>query len=135
MDDTFGFENDFDQEYEDQSNFNPVLIILIFWNLILKNIKTSSLRDGTLFLVDCSPSMFVKAEVEEKTLFEKCMKVNYILIRIKNFLIWVIKAIQNMYQQKIYGSDRDFLGIVFFGTEKNNTSEDFPHIYTLQVKI
>jgi hypothetical protein len=38
-----------------------------------------------------------------------------------------------MYQHKIYGSDRDLLGIVLFGTEKNNTNEDFPHIFMLQV--
>ena len=39
-----------------------------------------------------------------------------------------------MYQHKIYASDKDFLGIVLFGTEQNNTGEDFPHIYNLQVK-
>ncbi len=38
-----------------------------------------------------------------------------------------------MYQSKIYGSDRDFLGIVLFGTEKNNCGEDFLHMYMLQV--
>lgn len=62
--------------------------------------------------------MFVKAENEETTFFQKCMR-----------------AIQNMYQQKIYSSDRDFLGIVFFGTDKNNTGDDFPHIFMLQVTI
>ena len=55
-------------------------------------------------------------EVESMTYFQKCMK-----------------AILNMYQAKIYGSDRDLLGIVFFGTKTNNTSEDFAHIHTLQV--
>ena len=45
------------------------------------------------------------------------------------------KAIQNMYQHKIYGSDKDFLGIVFFGTEKNNTGEDFLHMFMLQVRL
>ena len=39
-----------------------------------------------------------------------------------------------MYQHKIYGSDKDFLGIVFFGTEKNNTGEDFLHMFMLQVR-
>jgi hypothetical protein len=38
-----------------------------------------------------------------------------------------------MYQSKIYGSDRDFLGIVFFGTDKNNCGEDFLHMFMLQV--
>ena len=43
--------------------------------------------------------------------------------------------IQSMYQHKIYGSDKDFLGIVFFGTEKNNTGDDFLHIHMLQVLL
>lgn len=62
-----------------------------------------------------------KEEEEEEeeidlTFFQKCMK-----------------AILNMYQHKIYGSDRDFLGILFFGTDINNTGEDFKHIFQLQV--
>ncbi|CAF0845279.1 unnamed protein product [Brachionus calyciflorus] len=97
--DSFGFENDFDDAGDEQFYFNNI----------------GSHRDSTLFLVDCSPSMFVKPETEERTLFEKCMK-----------------AVQNMYQHKIYGSDKDLLGIVFFGTKENNTGEDFPHIYSLQ---
>lgn len=40
-----------------------------------------------------------------------------------------------MYQSKIYGSDKDFLGIVFFGTEQSNTTADFSFIYTLQVSL
>ena len=57
-------------------------------------------------------------DVESLTFFQKCMK-----------------AILNMYQAKIYGSDRDLLGIVFFGTKTNNTNEDFAHIHTLQVSV
>ena len=38
-----------------------------------------------------------------------------------------------MYQYKIYASDKDFLGLVFFGTDKNNTGEDFKHIFSVQV--
>ncbi len=59
--------------------------------------------------------MFDRAQDDEFTLFEKSMKV-----------------IQNIYQQKIYGSDKDLLGIIFFGTEANNTGEDFKHMFMLQ---
>lgn len=59
--------------------------------------------------------MFEKVDNEDLTLFQKCMNV-----------------IQKMYQHKIYGSDKDFLGIVFFGTEKNNTGEDFKNIFMFQ---
>ena len=95
----FSLDNDSDEFGTDQNGFA----------------FTSSFRDSTLFLVDCTQSMFVQQEEENIPLFQKCMK-----------------AIQNMYQHKIYGSDRDLLGIVFFGTEKNNTGEDFLHIYMLQ---
>lgn len=84
--------------------------------------QQGSYRDSTLFLVDCSASMFAISDeggadddVESMTFFQKCMK-----------------AILNMYQAKIYGSDRDLLGIVFFGTKTNNTGEDFANIHMLQ---
>jgi hypothetical protein len=41
-----------------------------------------------------------------------------------------------MYQIKIYDNDKEYVGIVFFGTNKSNTGEDhndFQHIYDLQV--
>ena len=88
-------------------------------------LQQGSYRDSTLFLVDCSENMFARAsssdddgdEVESLTYFQKCMK-----------------AILKMYQAKIYGSDRDLLGIVFFGTKTNNTGEDFANIHMLQVR-
>jgi hypothetical protein len=107
--------------------------------------------------------MFTKTEDEDMTLFQKCMKVWLDFILTCNFnllnLFKILKAIQNMYQHKIYGSDKDFLGIVFFGTEKvidiiwalfkkcilihclyiymekNNTGEDFLHMFMLQVSL
>lgn len=60
--------------------------------------------------------MFAKQDEGGETLFQECMS-----------------TIQSVYQNKIYSSDKDFLGVVFFGTEKNNTSEDFPHINMIQV--
>lgn len=97
--DLFGFEDEVGDFGDEQNN--------IF--------NTGSFRDSTLFLVDCTESMFENVDEDGLTLFEKCMKV-----------------IQNLYQRKIYGSDNDLLGIVFFGTEKNNTTDDFKHIYMLQ---
>lgn len=42
-----------------------------------------------------------------------------------------------MYQIKIYDNDKEYVGVLFFGTEKNNSGEednnDFEHIFELQV--
>lgn len=43
-----------------------------------------------------------------------------------------MQAIQNMYQHKIFGSDKDHLGILFFATENNNTNDDFENIFMIQ---
>ncbi len=59
--------------------------------------------------------MFDRAQGDEFSLFEKSMKL-----------------IQNIYQEKIYGSDKDLLGIIFFGTQINNMGEDFKHMFMLQ---
>jgi ATP-dependent DNA helicase 2 subunit 1 len=107
-------ENDFDDE--DLFGINDDLTID-------NNENTSpvgNFRDGTLFLVDCSENMFTverKCDSDEPEMspFQKCMK-----------------AIRNMYQQKIYGSDRDFLAILFFATNKNNTNDEVEFIYELQ---
>ncbi len=40
-----------------------------------------------------------------------------------------------MYQHKIYGSDKDLLSVVFFGTENHNTTDEFTNIYVLQVSL
>jgi hypothetical protein len=60
--------------------------------------------------------MFAKSEESDLTLFQECMSV-----------------VLSVYQQKIYSSDKDFLGVVFFGTEKNNTGDDFVHMNMIQV--
>jgi hypothetical protein len=39
------------------------------------------------------------------------------------------------YLEKIYGSDKDLLSVVFFGTEKQNRSEEFHNVYSLHVNI
>ena len=77
---------------------------------------TGSYRDSIIFLVDCTKSMFAKQDEKDETLFQECMS-----------------AILSVYQSKIYSSDKDFLGLVFFGTEKNNTGDDFLHMNMIQV--
>jgi ATP-dependent DNA helicase 2 subunit 1 len=75
-----------------------------------------SYRDSIIFLVDCTKSMFARSDdASHITLFQECMSV-----------------LQSMYQNKIYSSDKDYLGVVFFGTDKNNTDDDFPHVNMIQ---
>ena len=38
-----------------------------------------------------------------------------------------------MYQNKIYSSDKDFLGVVLFGTKETNTGDDFVSMNMIQV--
>lgn len=59
--------------------------------------------------------MFEVPDGDGLNLFEKSMRV-----------------IQSVYQNKIYENNKDFLGILFFGTEYNNTSEGFKHMFKLQ---
>lgn len=42
------------------------------------------------------------------------------------------QCIRNVYTSKIISSDRDLLGVVFYGTEKNKNLADFKHVYVLQ---
>ena len=39
-----------------------------------------------------------------------------------------------MYQEKIYGSDKDLLSVVFFGTE-SHVNDEFKHISVLHVSV
>ncbi|XP_074659916.1 X-ray repair cross-complementing protein 5-like [Tubulanus polymorphus] len=71
-------------------------------------------RDGLIMLIDCTTSMFV-CDDDDESPFDLC-----------------IKCAKNMMQNKIISSDRDLMGIVFFGTENLKNSSDFKHIYILQ---
>ncbi|XP_023931521.1 X-ray repair cross-complementing protein 6-like, partial [Lingula anatina] len=71
-------------------------------------------RDGLIFLIDCAESMFQNGDSEE-TPFELC-----------------IKCTKNVIQNKIISSDRDLLGVVFYGTEKDKNLGDFKNVYVLQ---
>ncbi|XP_005039734.1 PREDICTED: X-ray repair cross-complementing protein 6 [Ficedula albicollis] len=71
-------------------------------------------RDSLIFLVDASKAMF-ESDGDAETPFGM-----------------TIQCIRNVYTSKIISSDRDLLGVVFYGTEDNKNSADFKHIYVLQ---
>ena len=74
-------------------------------------------RDGMIFLIDFTKPMFVKQELEDEDLtpFEICMK-----------------CVRNVLMSKIISSDKDLIGIIFFGTGKFKNSSDFLHVYNFQ---
>lgn len=76
----------------------------------------SLLRDGLIFLVDCSKSMFDEPEDDDEE---------------THFQI-VIRAAKTTLQNKIISSDKDLVGIVFFGTEKSKNPSEFKHVYIYQ---
>lgn len=69
-------------------------------------------RDGLIFLIDCTKSMFDRQD--EESSFELC-----------------IKCARNAIQNKIISSDKDLFGIVFFGTEKSSNPMEFKNILIL----
>lgn len=71
-------------------------------------------RDSLIILIDCTKPMFIKIEDEESA-FDLC-----------------IKCAKNVMSNKIVSSDKDLIGIVFFGTEKTKNSADFKHITVFQ---
>ncbi|XP_052799774.1 X-ray repair cross-complementing protein 5-like [Mya arenaria] len=78
--------------------------------------KGAGLRDGLILLVDCTKQMFdVENEDEEESLFQLC-----------------IRCCKTTLQNKIISSEKDLIGIVFFGTEKSKNPNDFKHIYVYQ---
>ncbi|XP_005150367.1 X-ray repair cross-complementing protein 6 isoform X1 [Melopsittacus undulatus] len=71
-------------------------------------------RDSLIFLVDASEGMF-EPDGDGVTPFDM-----------------TIQCISSVYTSKIISSDRDLLGVVFYGTEKNKNSADFKHVCVLQ---
>lgn len=77
---------------------------------------TGGLRDGLIMLVDCTKPMFdVENEEEDESLFQLC-----------------IRCCKTTLQNKIISSEKDLIGVVFFGTEKSKNPNDFKHIYIYQ---
>ncbi|KAL4225555.1 X-ray repair cross-complementing protein 6 [Mactra antiquata] len=75
-----------------------------------------SLRDGLIMLIDCTKPMFdVEDEDEDESFFQLC-----------------VRCCKTTLQNKIISSERDLLGVVFFGTEKSKNPNDFKNIYIYQ---
>lgn len=72
-------------------------------------------KDGLIFLIDCSKVMFDKENDEDESHFQLC-----------------IKCAKTTLQNKIISSDKDMVGVVFFGTDKAKNPSDFKHIYIYQ---
>ncbi len=72
-------------------------------------------KDSLIFLVDCGEPMIKKSAPEEDSHFQLCMRCT-----------------RSVLTNKIISSDKDLLGVVFFGTEKKNNSGNFEHVYVLQ---
>ncbi|XP_060576657.1 X-ray repair cross-complementing protein 6-like [Ruditapes philippinarum] len=74
------------------------------------------MRDGLILLLDCTKPMFdVDDEDEDESLFQRC-----------------IRCCKTTLQNKIISSEKDLIGVVFFGTEKSKNPNDFKHIYIYQ---
>ncbi|CAG2194364.1 G22P1 [Mytilus edulis] len=76
---------------------------------------TSTTKDGLIFLIDCSKSMFDSEDEDQESHFQLC-----------------IKCAKTTLQNKIISSDKDLIGVVFFGTDKAKNTSDFKHIYIYQ---
>ncbi|KAG1651402.1 X-ray repair cross-complementing protein 6 [Nymphon striatum] len=73
-------------------------------------------KDGIIFLVDCTNSMFDDPNEETgERLFDLCMK-----------------CAENVMKNKIVAGNKDLMGIVFFGTRKNKNPSGFKNIYIFQ---
>ncbi|XP_014670148.1 PREDICTED: X-ray repair cross-complementing protein 5-like [Priapulus caudatus] len=72
-------------------------------------------NDSLIFLVDCTESMFEQVDEEHGSHFNLS-----------------IKCIKNVMTNKIVGSNRDLLAVVFYGTRESKNSGDFRNVYVLQ---
>ena len=72
-------------------------------------------RDGLIFLIDVTKPMFEKSPDTEENFFEICLK-----------------CVHNVLMSKIVSSDKDVVGVIFFGTEKCENPSDFQHVYIFQ---
>lgn len=99
----FGFANFGDDDENEEEEFT---------------FQAGAQRDGLIFLIDCSKSMFDKDDEdneEEESHFQLCLR-----------------CAQTTLQNKIISSDKDLVGIVFYGTEKSQNPSDFKHVYVYQ---
>ncbi|XP_033119384.1 X-ray repair cross-complementing protein 5-like [Anneissia japonica] len=76
--------------------------------------QTFATKDGVIFLIDTNQTMFQKSD-DDGSHFDLC-----------------VKCARSVMGNKIISSDKDLVGVVFFGTDKNKNKNDFRHIYVLQ---
>ncbi|RDD40807.1 X-ray repair cross-complementing protein 5 [Trichoplax sp. H2] len=72
-------------------------------------------KDSLIMLIDCSMPMFRLSGGNDLTPFQLS-----------------IKCTRSVLMNKIVSSDKDLVGIVFFGTDKSGNPSDFKHIHVLQ---
>ncbi|XP_076351322.1 inverted repeat-binding protein isoform X1 [Tachypleus tridentatus] len=72
-------------------------------------------RDSLIFLIDVTESMFVKSEETGNIPF-------YLSI----------KCLKTTLENKIISSEKDLIGVIFFGSEKDKNPNEFKHIYVFQ---
>lgn len=70
-------------------------------------------KDSLIVVIDCSREMFEKTRGEIP--FQLC-----------------IKCTVSVLKNKIISSDKDFIGLVFFGTDKSKNPSDFKQVYVYQ---
>ncbi|KAL5006717.1 hypothetical protein ScPMuIL_015523 [Solemya velum] len=92
----------FEDDDENEEDFDPQLR----WGV----------KDGLIFLIDCTKPMFDSSDEESgESHFQLCMR-----------------CAKTTLQNKIISSDKDLMGVVFFGTEKFENPSEFKHIYIYQ---
>ncbi|XP_071954852.1 X-ray repair cross-complementing protein 5-like [Antedon mediterranea] len=74
-----------------------------------------STKDAVIFLIETNKSMLEKSGDDEGSHFDLC-----------------IKCARSVLSNKIISSDKDLIGVVFFGTDKHQNKNDFKHIFVLQ---
>ncbi|XP_067943807.1 X-ray repair cross-complementing protein 5-like [Watersipora subatra] len=73
----------------------------------------ASQQSGIVFVIDCSPSMFVKSEDDEENHFTKC-----------------VRCIQQVCQKKVLSNDKDLQAVVMFGVGQMSSGDNKAiHIY------
>jgi len=72
-------------------------------------------RDGLIFLIDVTKPMFENNNDTNETPFEICLK-----------------CLHNVLMSKIISSDKDLLGVVFYGSDQHKNSSEFKNVYYFQ---
>jgi ATP-dependent DNA helicase 2 subunit 1 len=83
-----------------------------------EGVSSSSLfsgRDSVIFLIDCSLGMFSARGKDGEKAIEIC-----------------IKCARTVLLNKIISSEKDLVGVVLFGTDKEKNPSEFKHVYILQ---